>query len=81
MACATMDRTRPLSMNEWFEFLRDDVQLPIIAEQETKKLARNLADRSKTINDFIQLSEKQLVNFSLFSVCSMKYDLFTDVAV
>ncbi len=61
MACATIDRTKPLSMNEWFEFLRDDVQLPMIAEQEIKNLARNLVDRSKNINDFIQLSEKQLV--------------------
>lgn len=66
MACATMDRTRPLSMNEWFEFLRDDIQLPTIAEQEAKKLARNLTDRSKTINDFIQLSEKQLVKLPVF---------------
>jgi hypothetical protein len=53
-------------MNEWFEFLRDDIQLPTIAEQEAKKLARNLTDRSKTINDFIQLSEKQLVKLPVF---------------
>jgi hypothetical protein len=66
MACATMDRTRPLFVNEWLEFLRDDVQLPMIAQQEIKKLATKLADRSKSINDFIQLSEKQLVNLSLF---------------
>ncbi len=72
MACATMDRTKPLSMNEWFEFLHDDVQLPMIAEQETKELARKLADRSKNINEFIQLSEKQLVKLPLFTVCSMK---------
>ena len=59
-----------LSANEWSMFLQDEIQLPIVARDEIENLAEELARRSRCIDDFIQLTEQQLVKLiSYLSFC------------
>ena len=61
-----MNHTKVLCADEWSMFLRDEVQLPIVAHDEIEKLANKLAHDSQTIDDFVQLTEQQLVTLMFY---------------
>ena len=68
-----MDRTKALSTDEWSTFLQNDVQLPIAARDEIDNLAEELARRSRCIDDFLQLTEQQLVKLLLFMSLTCRF--------
>ena len=65
----TMNRNKPLSIDEWRRFLYEYVQLPSVAEQEVEKLTEKLATYSKNVDDFLELTERQLVKVAHICVC------------
>jgi hypothetical protein len=49
---------------EWYEFLVNEVKLPQSANDEIEKLAQKLATEYMSKNDFIDLSEDDLVSMT-----------------